>query len=83
MVSCRWGSGWNSCQCQLSVASGERGALEVVQWEDLLEKVTQLIVAQRLGYLDAKETDELLTVTNEVGKLSNGLIRSLKQNPSS
>jgi four helix bundle protein len=48
----------------------------------LLEIETQLIVAQRLGYLDAKETDALLTVTNEVGKLSNGLIRSLKQNPS-
>ena len=48
----------------------------------LLEIETQLIVAQRLGYLDAKETDALLTVTNEVGKLSNGLIRSLKQSPS-
>jgi four helix bundle protein len=48
----------------------------------LLEIETQLIVAQRLGNLDAKETDALLTVTNEVGKLSNGLIRSLKQNPS-
>jgi four helix bundle protein len=44
----------------------------------LLEIETQSIVAQRLGYLDAKETDALLAVTNEVGKLSNGLIRSLK-----
>jgi four helix bundle protein len=44
----------------------------------LLEIETQLIVAQRLGYLDAKETDALLAVTNELGKLSNGLIRSLK-----
>jgi four helix bundle protein len=48
----------------------------------LLEIETQLIVAQRLGYLDAKETDSLLTMTNEVGKLSYGLIRSLKQSPS-
>jgi four helix bundle protein len=44
----------------------------------LLEIETQLIVAQRLGYLDSKETDALLAVTNEVGKLSNGLIRSPK-----
>jgi four helix bundle protein len=44
----------------------------------LLEIEIQLIVAQRLGYLDAKEIDALLAVTNEVGKLSNGLIRSLK-----
>jgi four helix bundle protein len=48
----------------------------------LLEIETQLIVAQRLGYLDSKETDALLVVTNEVGKLSNGLIRSLKPSPS-
>jgi four helix bundle protein len=44
----------------------------------LLEIETQLIVAQRLGYPDSKETDALLAVTNEVGKLSNGLIRSPK-----
>lgn len=48
----------------------------------LLEIETQLIVAQRLGYLDSKETDALLMVTNEVGKLSNGLIRSLKPSSS-
>jgi four helix bundle protein len=49
----------------------------------LLEIETQLIVAQRLGYLDAKETDALLVATNEVGRLCNGLIRSLKPSPSS
>jgi four helix bundle protein len=48
----------------------------------LLEIETQLIVARRLGYLDSKETEALLAVTNEVGKLSNGLIRSLKPGPS-
>lgn len=43
----------------------------------LLEVETQLIVAQRLGYLNSNETDELLEVTNEIGRISNGLIRSL------
>jgi four helix bundle protein len=43
----------------------------------LLEVETQLIVAQRLGYLDSNETDKLLELTNEIGKITNGLIRSL------
>ena len=43
----------------------------------LLEVETQLIVANRLGYLASKETDGLFEVTNEIGKLTNGLIRSL------
>jgi four helix bundle protein len=40
----------------------------------LLEVETQLIVANRLGYLASKETDGLFEVTNEIGKLTNGLI---------
>jgi four helix bundle protein len=47
----------------------------------LLEVETQLIVAQRLGYLDSNETDELLELTNEIGKITNGLIRSLTRPP--
>jgi four helix bundle protein len=43
----------------------------------LLEVETQLIVAQRLGYMDSSETDELLELTNEIGRITNGLIRSL------
>jgi four helix bundle protein len=45
----------------------------------LLEVETQLIVANRLGYLASKETDGLFEVTNEIGKLTNGLIRSLSR----
>ena len=41
-----------------------------------------MIIANRLGYLDAKKTDELLEVTTEVGKLINGLLRSLKHSRS-
>ena len=48
----------------------------------LLEVETQLIVAQRLGYLDASAADELLQLTNEIGRISNGLIRSLTRQPS-
>jgi four helix bundle protein len=45
----------------------------------LLEIETQLIVATRLGYLASKDTDTLLERTTEVGKLINGLLRSLKR----
>jgi len=49
----------------------------------LLEVETQLIVAERLGYLSANETERLLRVTNEIGRVANGLIRSLTRIPSS
>jgi four helix bundle protein len=43
----------------------------------LFEVETQLFVAKRLGYLPSNETDGLFEVTNEIGRLTNGLIRSL------
>jgi four helix bundle protein len=43
----------------------------------LLEIETQLIIANRLGYLGTIDTDALLEVTTHVGKLVNGLMRSL------
>ncbi len=43
----------------------------------LLEVETQLIVAKRFGYLDTSETEELLEVTNDIGRVANGLIRAL------
>jgi four helix bundle protein len=45
----------------------------------LLEIETQLIIATRSGYLASKDTDTLLDLTTEVGKLINGLMRSLKR----
>jgi len=45
----------------------------------LLEIETQLIIATRFGYLTSKDTDTLLELTTEVGKLINGLLRSLKR----
>src|ERR1700732_1610552 len=48
-----------------------RGSLQEIE--------TQTIIANRLGYLSSKDADVLLEVTAEVGKLVNGLMRSLKQ----
>ena len=43
----------------------------------LLEVETQLLVARRLGYSSPEALDHLLTCTAEVGRLINGLYRSL------
>ncbi len=43
----------------------------------LLESETQLIIARRLGYLDTSKTESLLTQTAEVGRIINGLIKSI------
>src|SRR5688572_26088552 len=43
----------------------------------LLEVETQMIVAQRLGFLPHENLDTLLENTSEVGRLLNGLFRSL------
>jgi four helix bundle protein len=45
----------------------------------LLEIETQFIIATRLGYLGSKDSEALLETTTEVGKLINGLMRSLKR----
>lgn len=44
----------------------------------LLEVETQVLVAQRLGYSDLELLDDLLSCTAEVGRLINGLYRSLQ-----
>lgn len=45
----------------------------------LREVETQVMIADRLHYLDAPATSALLEAAAEVGRLLNGLIRSLKQ----
>lgn len=43
----------------------------------LMEIETQILIAQSLGYLDAEGSTNLLHLTSEVGKILNGLLRSL------
>lgn len=43
----------------------------------LMEIETQIIVAERLEYLDKEKSAQLLERTSEVGKVLNGLLRSL------
>ena len=43
----------------------------------LVEVETQILIAHRLAYVDSKKSDDLLRRTKEVGKVLNGLLRSL------
>src|SRR5215210_3440151 len=45
----------------------------------LLEVETQALIAQRLGYLPGETAEHLLTSSAEVGRLINGLFRSLAE----
>jgi four helix bundle protein len=48
----------------------------------LLELETQLTIALRFGYLAPSETDTLFEITAEIGRITNGLIRSVKRSRS-
>ncbi len=43
----------------------------------LVEIETQILIAHHLGYVDSKKSEDLLGRTTEVGKVLNGLLRSL------
>lgn len=45
----------------------------------LMEIETQILLAQHLGYVDSSKSTDVLKQTAEVGKLINGLLRSLKR----
>ena len=43
----------------------------------LMEMETQIMIGERLGYLDSARVKNLMGRTTEVGKIMNGLLRSL------
>lgn len=45
----------------------------------LAELETQLLIAERLGYIDHPPTSALLKKVHEVGRILNGLIASLRE----
>ena len=51
-----------------------------IAYGSLMEVETQLQIAANLGYLNQIEVDKLLEKAAEVGRLLNGLSRSLKNN---
>jgi four helix bundle protein len=47
------------------------------------EVETQIIIAVKLGYLSEEKATEVFQLSDEVGRLINGLLRSLSQAPTS
>lgn len=45
----------------------------------LFEAETQIVIAQRLGYVSEKDTQSLLNSVAEIGKMLHGLIASLER----
>ena len=45
----------------------------------LKELETQIIISQRLGYIDATQQSELVAATEEISRLISGLSKSLKK----
>lgn len=50
-----------------------------IAYGSLCEVETQIIIAERLSYLETKDTAKLLNRTGEVGRLLNGLSRSQRK----
>ncbi|PYY07492.1 MAG: four helix bundle protein, partial [Acidobacteria bacterium] len=44
----------------------------------LLELETQLLLAARIGYLKPAETERLLSMTSELGRMLNGFLKTLQ-----
>jgi four helix bundle protein len=52
-----------------------------IAYGSLMELETHLQIAQRLGYLESEAAHQLLSDCAQVGRLLNGLLRSLRQKP--
>jgi four helix bundle protein len=50
-----------------------------IAYGSLRETETQLLIAERLGYLPARKIETILELSSEVGRLINGLMKSLNR----
>ena len=48
-----------------------------IAYGSLMELETQILIGERLGYIDSERSSRLLEHSAEVGRLMNGLMRSL------
>ena len=80
-------------RCAVSVPSNiaeGHGRLTVGEWRhflgqargSVLEMQTQLILARRLSFIDATTIDSTLELSEEVGRIINGLLASDRHQPS-
>ncbi len=72
-----------SVPANIAEGSGRQHTLELIQhlsiaYGSLAELETHIQIAGRLDYLNTKQTKRLLERTGEVGRMLNGLMRSLR-----
>lgn len=72
-----------SIPCNIAEGQGRRTTKDFLHFlaiahGSLRELETQFFISQRLGYFDADQKDSLLSRTEEIGRLINGLARSLR-----
>jgi four helix bundle protein len=72
-----------SVPANIAEGRGRRSTSDFIRYLDiaygsLMELETHLMLANRLDYLDSRITAELLTRTGKIGKMLNGLRKSLR-----
>ena len=73
-----------SVPSNIAEGKGRQGATEFLHFlsiarGSLHEMETQLILAERLGYMGPKDSARVLAMSDEVGRLVAGLMRSLRR----
>jgi four helix bundle protein len=69
----------NIAEGQGRKSSGDFARFLAIAYGSLREVETQIRIAERLGYLSKAESQDVLALASEVGRLLNGLSNSLKR----
>ena len=67
----------NNAEGHARISTGEFRQFLSHALGSLVEIETQILIGERLSYIDAEKSNELLARTTELGKTPNGLLRSL------
>ena len=67
----------NNAEGHARISTGEFRQFLSHALGSLVEIETQILIGERLSYIDAEKSNELLARTTELGKIPNGLLRSL------
>jgi four helix bundle protein len=69
----------NIAEGQGRKSSGDFARFLAIAYGSLREVETQILIAERLGYMDKQASQNLIACASEVGRLLNGLSNSLQK----
>ncbi len=69
----------NIAEGQGRKSSGDFARFLAIAYGSLREVETQILIAERLGYMGKQESQNLIALASEVGRLLNGLSNSLQR----